>query len=96
MLGIENMKMDKVIYPMSAQAMPHKVVNNIAGAAPTNVGKYERIGSTLLGAFLLFRAIKKRRWASLLSGGIATSLLKRGVTGYCPMYGKMKMTSAQG
>ena len=82
--------------PMSKQAMPHKLVNNIAGASPVNVGKYERIGSMALGAFLLYRSIKNRRWGSLLFGSTALSLLNRGVSGYCPMYNKMKMSSAQG
>ena len=82
--------------PMSKQALPHKVVNNIAGASPVNVGKYERLASTALGAFLLYRSIKNRRWGSLLFGSTGLSLLTRGVSGVCPMYGKMKMSSAEG
>lgn len=82
--------------PLSAQAMPHKVVNNIAGASLVNVGKYERYASIALGAFLLYRSIKNRRWGSLLSGSTALGLVNRGVSGYCPLYGKAKMSSAQG
>ena len=82
--------------PLSKQTMPHKVMNNIAGASPVNVGKYERLASTALGAFLLYRSVKNRRWGSLLFGSTGLSLLNRGVSGYCPMYGKMKMSSAQG
>jgi hypothetical protein len=85
------------INPMNKQAMPHKVLNNIAGASPTNVGKWERIGSALLGGFLVYRSIKRRKFGSLLLGGSAgLNLLKRGLSGYCPMYGKMKVSSAQG
>ncbi len=82
--------------PLSAQAMPHRVANNIAGASPVNVGKYERYASIALGAFLLYRSIKNRRWASLLSGGTALSLVNRGVSGFCPMYSRAKLSSSQG
>lgn len=82
--------------PMHNQVMPHKVLNNIAGASPVNVGKWERIGSALLGGFLLYRSIKNRRWGSLLFGSTGLSLLNRGVSGYCPMYGKMNLSSAEG
>lgn len=82
--------------PLSKQAMPHRVVNNIAGASPVNVGKYERFASAAIGAFLLYRSVKNRRWGSLLFGSTGLSLLNRGVSGYCPMYGKAKLSSAQG
>lgn len=83
--------------PMSNQVLPHRVYNNIAGASPVNVGKWERIGSALLGGFLVYRAVKNRRWTSLLLGGsTGVSLLGRAFTGYCPMYGKMKLSSSEG
>ncbi len=81
--------------PMSKQVIPHKLANNIAGASPVNVGKYERLASTALGVFLLYRSIKNRRWGSLLFGSTGLSLLTRGVSGVCPMYNKMKMSSSE-
>ena len=95
-MGIETTKLNALVNPLSAQAMPHRIVNNIAGASPVNVGKYERIASVALGAFLLYRSIKNRRWGSLLSGGTALGLVTRGVSGVCPIYGKAQLSSAQG
>ena len=83
--------------PLSAQSMPHREPNIIAGASPVNVGKWERIGSALLGGFLIYRSIKNRRWTALLLGGsTGMHLLNRGLSGYCPMYGKMKVSSTVG
>lgn len=83
-------------FKFSPQVMPHKVMNNIAGASPVNVGQWERIGSALLGGYLVYRAIKNRNFGSLLFGGSGLGLLSRGVSGYCPAYGKMNLSSAEG
>lgn len=95
LMGIETANLKK-FNKFTPQAMPHKVINNIAGASPVNVGKYERYASIALGAFLLYRSVKNRRWGSLLFGSTALGLLNRGVSGYCPMYGKAKLSSSQG
>lgn len=89
---------------LTAQTMPHRGVtgafNNAmsdvgVNAQKVNVGRWERMGSAILGGFLMYRAIRQRRWSSLLFGGTGMSLLSRGVSGYCPMYGKMGVSSTQ-
>ena len=79
---------------MTGQARPHRLVNKIAGTSPVNVGKWERIASLALGGFLAYKAIKNRRWFSLLSGGGGAALISRGVSGVCPIYKRMGVTSS--
>jgi uncharacterized membrane protein len=78
---------------MSAQKMPHWEPNKIAGTSPVNVGKWERYVSGALGAFLVYRAIRNRNWSALLMAPTGLSLLNRGVSGYCPAYNKLKISS---
>lgn len=78
---------------LSAQSLPHRVLNETAGASPVNVGKWERIGSSLVGGYLVYRALKNRRWGSLLFGGTGLSLLNRGMSGVCPMYKRFGVSS---
>jgi hypothetical protein len=78
---------------MSAQTLPHREYNRIAGTSPVNVGKWERIVSAALGAFLVYRAVKNRKCSALLFGGKGMSLLNRGLSGYCPLYNKAGLSS---
>lgn len=77
----------------SRQSLPRRVQNSVAGASPVNVGKWERIGSALLGAYLMYRSVKSRRLGKLLGGGLGLSLVNRGVSGVCPMYRRMGFSS---
>jgi hypothetical protein len=79
--------------PMSKQGLPHREPNKIAGTSPVNVGSWERIGSAMLGGYLMYRAVKNRNWFALLSGSTGATLLNRGLSGYCPVYGRMGMSS---
>jgi hypothetical protein len=78
---------------LSAQRLPHREYNRIAGTSPVNVGQWERIASALLGGFLVYRAVKNRNWSALLFGGTGMGLLNRGLSGYCPMYNKTGLSS---
>jgi DUF2892 family protein len=66
-----------------APPMPHAI--SLQRRA-TNVGPAERIGSTMVGAALVFRALTRPslgRIALALSGA---ALLHRGLTGHCSLY----------
>ncbi len=80
--------------PLSRQTMPHREPNRIAGTSPVNVGRWERLASLAIGGFILYRAVKRRNFSSLLFGGTGLSLLNRGVSGVCPMYNRYGLSSA--
>lgn len=79
--------------PMSQQTLPHRDQNLKSKTPHTNVGNYERMASVAIGGYLVYRAIKNRRWSSLLLGSTGVSLLNRGMSGYCPVYSRAGLSS---
>ncbi len=61
---------------------------------PINVGPKERVASLIAGGGLLYGAVKVGSWKGLALGGAAASLLVRGVTGYCGMYARLGINTA--
>ena len=61
----------------------------------TNVGSAERIGSTMVGAALVFRALARPSLGriALALGGAA--LLQRGLTGHCSLYDALGIGGAR-
>ena len=59
-----------------------------------NVGPYERWLSLGAGGLLAAAAIKRRDLAGLAAALGAAELLYRAVTGYCPVYGALGMTTS--
>lgn len=51
-----------------------------------NVGKAERIGSTIAGAALIARAIARPTLGRIIVAVGGAALLQRGLTGYCSLY----------
>ena len=62
--------------------------SSIDSKPEVNVNDLERVISILAGAWLLFRALKKRN-LGILNGGAAGLLLYRGISGHCPGYSAM-------
>jgi Protein of unknown function (DUF2892) len=63
-------------------------------AAATNVGTFERIGSGIIGAALIWRALGRPSFgrAALAIGGMA--LLQRGLAGHCAAYRALGFSTA--
>lgn len=51
-----------------------------------NVGTAERIGSAVIGGFLIARALSRPSPGRMLLAIGGAALLQRGLTGYCAMY----------
>ena len=57
-----------------------------------NVGKTERVLMIAAGAYLLYRAFKKKDDKKIMEGVTAGTMLFRGISGYCPAYDVMDRT----
>ncbi len=57
-----------------------------------NVGQLERMACGALGAVALFRALRSR---SIVGGAFGGALLKRAISGNCPMYSKLGINTAE-
>lgn len=61
---------------------------------PVNISNFERVATVLIGAFLFYNGIRKLRRKPIkgvtraAAGG---ALVFRGVTGFCPVYDKLKI-----
>jgi hypothetical protein len=60
----------------------------------TNVGTAERIGSAVLGALLVGRALLRPSFGRLVLGLGGAALIQRGLAGYCGLYQKLGMNTA--
>lgn len=60
----------------------------------TNVGDTERVLSTLGGGTLLYLGLRQRSPTGWLGVAIGGALVYRGMTGYCAMYERMGVSSA--
>lgn len=60
----------------------------------TNMGKTERAASMIGGAVLALTGLRKRSWGGLAVAALGGELIRRGATGYCPVYTALGMHSA--
>ena len=60
-----------------------------------NVGEAERFGSILGGIGLLLAGLARRGGRGVVFGALGASLIQRGMTGHCPMYQRLGMSSAK-
>jgi len=63
-------------------------------AAAMNVGTFERIGSTLMGTALIFRALGRPSLGRLVMAIGGAALLQRGLTGHCAAYRRLGVSTA--
>jgi hypothetical protein len=61
----------------------------------TNVGTAERIGSAALGALLVGRALLRPSFGRVMLGLGGAALIQRGLSGYCGLYQKLGMSTAE-
>jgi uncharacterized membrane protein len=86
--------------PLKNQSMIHRQGSAVettvetTGPHEVNVGRWERLGAVALGGFLLANALRKRNLASMILGVAGVSMLLRGESGYCPVYGRLGISSA--
>ena len=59
-----------------------------------NVGKAERVGSTIGGAALVLRAIARPSFARIIGAIGGAALLQRGLTGHCALYDTLGLDTA--
>ncbi|MDF1502082.1 DUF2892 domain-containing protein [Roseisolibacter sp. H3M3-2] len=60
-----------------------------------NVNAVERALSLAAGAWLASMALKRKDWSALALGVAGGALLERGVSGHCPVYGALGVTTAR-
>src|SRR3954471_19639338 len=63
------------------------------GGRPHNVAKPERIGSVALGAALVTYGLKRRDPAGVIAAVIGGAFAARGVSGHCPVYQAMGVST---
>jgi hypothetical protein len=66
-----------------------------AGHSGTNIGTAERIGSAALGAVLVGRALLHPSVGRVLLGLGGAALIQRGLSGYCGLYRRLGMSTAE-
>lgn len=64
-------------------------------SAETNVNNCERKSSVLAGGFLLIYALRKFSPKSLIFGAIGAAFIHRGITGKCPLYTALDLSTAK-
>lgn len=69
-----------------ARTYLNKMQRSAIPGLKVNVPKPERIAMIAVGAYLLYRALKKKDDQRVAEGIAAGTLLFRGVSGYCPAY----------
>jgi uncharacterized membrane protein len=65
------------------------------GASDVNVSPLERWGSLVAGAALAFYGLKRRSVGGTALSAAGASLLYRGLTGHCPLYGRLGVNTAR-
>lgn len=66
------------------------------GHARTNVGSVERAISVTAAGALAFYGLRRRDLGGLALAAVGGALLQRGVTGRCPVYGALGLSTAEG
>lgn len=61
-----------------------------------NVGRTERIASAVGGGLLALYGLSRRSAGGYALAGLGGALVARGVSGYCPAYGALGMSTAEG
>jgi uncharacterized membrane protein len=64
------------------------------GISDVNVGRVERWSSFFTGAALAFYGLKRRSVGGIVLSAAGASLIYRGLTGRCPLYGKLGVNTA--
>jgi len=59
-----------------------------------NVGNAERWLSTVVGGMLTLAGMERRSWGGVLAAGLGGLLIARGLTGYCPVFGQLGVSTA--
>src|SRR5438105_12558473 len=72
------------------------MLGNAIGRQPAamNIGTFERIGSTLMGTALVFRALGRPSFGRLVMAVGGAALLQRGLTGHCTAYQRLGVSTA--
>lgn len=73
----------------------NNIMRSSSGSHSRNVGKTERWISMAGGAALTYYGFKKKGLTSKLISAAGSSLLARGISGYCPVNNMMGRNSAQ-
>ena len=95
------MTMSNTDLPLGQQA-PDRLIDHGGdayarqGHSSPNVGSSERAISTAAGALLAVVGLSRRSLPGALIAAVGGSLIYRGITGYCHMYGALGMNTAQG
>ena len=69
-------------------------MENIVESAAPNVGNPERWASVVAGTALAAFGLSRRSIAGIVLAGIGGTLVWRGATGHCPIYGALGLSSA--
>jgi uncharacterized membrane protein len=64
-------------------------MEKIVGRAQQNVGSVERLGSATLGAWMVWRGLRRGVLPGAPTAAAGIALIARAVSGYCPMYGRL-------
>ena len=64
-------------------------MEKIVGRAQQNVGSLERFGSAALGAWMVWRGLRRGVLVGAPSAAAGIGLITRAVSGYCPVYGRL-------
>jgi uncharacterized membrane protein len=70
-------------------------LQNRLGMGTTNVGRIERWGSVIGGAALAFYGLKRRSLGGIALSVVGAGLAYRGLTGHCPLYGALDISTAR-
>src|SRR5579875_151047 len=70
--------------------------NLAARGASINVGTGERIACGMVGAALLANGIRRPSVLNAAAALVGGALLQRGLTGYCPIYRRLEIDTANG
>jgi uncharacterized membrane protein len=64
-------------------------MEKIVGRAQQNVGSLERFGSAALGAWMVWRGLRRGVLVGAPTAAAGVGLITRAVSGYCPVYGRL-------
>jgi uncharacterized membrane protein len=71
-------------------------MEKILGRAEPNVGSLERLASAALGAYLIYRGIRRGLITGAPTAMAGIGLVTRAVSGYCPVYGTLGVDRSDG
>ena len=64
-------------------------MEKIVGGAQQNVGSVERLGSAALGAWMVWRGLRRGVLVGAPTAATGIGLITRAVSGYCPVYARL-------